>query len=326
MTASLVFNHHSLPCDSIEEADRTISDFLLICIKAKNAGLLTILMEESIDTSWFRLELSQNYFWQDWYRINETASNKEIIRAFRSIATKSPLFTPADIDEGADLFDVSINGTHSYSAVRAAVWHSVPLISFPTQDLWTNSPLLVKVDKLELSLCELQSSEEYLKNFYTYSVFEKELPLLIEQRNALINSGKELYQKKGQLFPNIIFCGKSQQQLNSWSASLTIINQVTHSLERLNSFVEKWRMGLYSFYSAATLRELGLSYNVNGESETVRNTPRLREERIFRLPSGHKAFFEEHIKLSSGYRLHFFPDNIEKSIYIGYIGPHLKLK
>jgi len=61
-------------------------------------------------------------------------------------------------------------------------------------------------------------------------------------------------------------------------------------------------------------------------AETVRNTPSLKREREFWLPNGQKKYFEQHIKMSSGYRLHFFPDNETRQVYVGYIGPHLKLR
>jgi hypothetical protein len=65
---------------------------------------------------------------------------------------------------------------------------------------------------------------------------------------------------------------------------------------------------------------------VSGESKNVKNNPKLKKERIFFLPNGTKQFFEKHIKLSGGFRLHFYPDETQKKIYIGYVGPHLPNK
>jgi hypothetical protein len=50
--------------------------------------------------------------------------------------------------------------------------------------------------------------------------------------------------------------------------------------------------------------------------------------RIQRFKSLNDAMFplaslSSHIKMSFGYRLHFYPDNETGEIFIGYIGPHL---
>lgn len=326
MTACLVFNHHSLPFDTVEGVNQAVPDFLKICIQSKNAGLSPVLVDEAVDPSWFRLELAKGYFWQDWYRQHKESGNKEMIQAFLSLATRSPFFSMSDMEEGADLLEVSFHGSSGYSALWAAVWHEAPLTSFPSGAPWTRSPLLVKTDRLEIASGDIQSSEEHLLNFYALSVLEQDLPRLLEQRNALVNSGKTLYENRGELFPNVIFCGKTQQQLNAWSSSSTLLNQVKESLTVLDSFVSRWKNGEFPYYSSDALRDLGLNHQVTGESEPVRTTPRLRNDRIFWLPSGRQEFFEDHIKLSNGYRLHFYPDNHKRSIYVGYIGPHLKLK
>ncbi len=94
----------------------------------------------------------------------------------------------------------------------------------------------------------------------------------------------------------------------------------------LNYFAEKWQSGNYSFYSSENLRESGMPYRVSSESSSVRDNPTLRKLREFYLPSGIRCFFEEHVKLSNGFRIHFYPNDDNKKIYVGYIGPHLKLR
>ena len=68
MTTYMVFNHHCFPFDSQEKAEDALPDFLKLCLRAQNIGLDTILMDDSVDKTWFRLELSSGYFWQDWYK------------------------------------------------------------------------------------------------------------------------------------------------------------------------------------------------------------------------------------------------------------------
>lgn len=324
MTSYLVFNHHSLPFITASDADKAIPIFLKICIKSQNMGFDTILVDEIVDRDWFRLELAKGYFWQDWHGKNQHGENRDIIRAFRSLATRQPFFSTEDIEDDVDLFQVRFNDASSFSALRAAAWHDAPLASMPTCAPWLYSPLQVTVETLD-EAGEIVCNQHNILNFYSLESFENEAAALRQQRNSLVNSGKELLEKQEKLFPNLTFCGTASQQLNQWSASKTILAQVKESLSSLNSFCEKWADEAYECYRHELLREVGLNHKVSVESDTVMRDFRLKGQREFWLPEGRKECFENHIKLSNGYRVHFFPDNKTKHIYVGYIGPHLKL-
>ena len=325
MTTCMVFNHHSLPFDDTAKADAAIPDFLRICLKVQNIGISTILVDESLDTNWFRLELASQYFWQDWYQKNQKDENRDIVRAFRSIETRQPFFSMEDILGGADLFEVFLDEDPSYSALRAAAWYDAPLSSFSTRQPWNWSPVKVKINTLD-NEGEILTQHRDLMNFYSLSHLEKDLNALCEKRNELINSGRTLYEMRGRIFPRLVFCGKAPQQLNSWSAGKTLLDQIKESLTVLDKFCGLWKENQYKDYSHEAIRSLGLKHPVSGESTTVLNHPGLKREREFWLPEGHKAVFEKHVKLTNGYRIHFFPDNSSKKIYVGHIGPHLSLK
>ena len=326
MTACLIFNHHCLPFDSPQRADEAVPDFLKLCIKAQNIGLGTILVDESIDKDWFRLELASRYFWQDWHNKVQSGDDlvaKDQIRAFRSIATRQPFFSTKDINENVDLFEVSLDGDASFSALRAAAWHESPLAGFPTRSPWLNSPLTVIVEEFDQEGDIKQRSLD-LMNFFTLEIFEQCSNEILEKRNALISSGKALFDEKEHLFPGLSFCGKAPQQLRHWSAGPSILDQVKEALTVLNRFCGVWGEAKYREYRHDVLRDLGLNHEVSGESTTLLNNRKLREEREFWLPTGKKEVFQNHIKLNKGFRLHFFTDPYAKKIFIGYIGPHLR--
>jgi hypothetical protein len=324
----MVFNHHSLPFDSVGSADKALPDFLRVCIRAQNIGLSTLLVDESVDKDWFRLKLCDRYFWQDWHGKKQAQGNraaKDLIRTFRSIATRQPFFSMEDIENNVDLFEVSLDVDSSFAALRAGAWHEAPLTSFPTRSPWTGSPLTLTVETLDIT-GEIVIEKLDLLNFFSLKSFDLHVDTLCAKRNALIHSGKEVFNRRETFFPNLIFCGKAPQQLNNWSASQTLLDQVKESLTILNRFCEIWADGTIKVYSHGALRELGLNHKVSGESDTVLNNPRLKGEREFWLPQGRKEIFENHIKLNKGFRLHFFSDPQSKQIYVGYIGPHLRLK
>ncbi|MEA3545599.1 MAG: hypothetical protein U9R69_10335 [Thermodesulfobacteriota bacterium] len=323
MTSCVVFNHHSLPFDSVEDADESVPDFLKLCVLVGNIGLSPIVVDEHVDSSWFRLELAQNYFWQDWYKKNQKDENRDVIRSFRSIATRQPLFSIDDLRD-VDLFEVSFENMQ-FSALRAAAWNEAPLVSLPTHPPWIDSPLRVSVEELD-DTGELSTRSFEILNFFSLHSFEKERKNLLDQRNSLISSGRELFENYATLFPNLVFCGNAVQQLNNWSASRTILNQVKESLTSLNTFCDGWAGGTFANYSHEALLNVGLNHRVSGESVTVMNDQRLRRQREFWLPEGRKETFENHVKLSNGYRLHFYPDDKSKHIYVGHVGSHLRLR
>ena len=324
MNLLLVFNHHSLPFQSAQDARTATSEFIKICLKAQNLGFSIILVDESIDQNWFRLKLADNFYWQDWYRLNNNDENKDLIRAFRNISTRQPLFCDSDIGEGLDLFEVKFNNIE-YPAIKAAAWNEAPLASFPTKHPWNMSPLTVQIFTIDNS-GELFESSANILNFYSFESIQNEESNLIYLRNALISTANDLYNNRKKLFPNIDFCGKANEQLLKWSYSLTIFDQVKESLTAINSFCEKWKNNEYTSYSDDNLRLSGLNHQVSGESETVHTNAELRRQREFYLPNGIKIMFEKHIKLSNGFRIHFFPDDSIKTISIAYIGKHLKLE
>ncbi|MGD9160799.1 MAG: hypothetical protein PVG39_20440 [Desulfobacteraceae bacterium] len=324
MNRILVFNHHSLPFESIRSADDYVPEFLKICIKSKNIGFSTILLDASIDSNWFRLELSSGYYWKDWYNKYSNEKNKDLCRAFRSIKTSQPLFSIDDIRNDVDLFEVEYHGSYCYEALRAACWNDSPITSFPTTQIWESSPLQVTVRTLDQK-GEVRDESDKILNFYALAVFEALEPELLSERNNLLKRATDLYNQWDSLFPDLKHCGKVQEQLLHWSAKTTLLSQVIDSLTVLNSFSSKWKEGKVINYSHDDLKAVGMNHQVSGESESVRNNASLRKEREFWLPNGEKAYFENHVKLTNGYRIHFYPDINTKTIFIGYIGKHLRV-
>ena len=325
MNQLLVFNHHSLPFASKEKAFSAIPEFLKICIKASNLGLSTILLDEGVDRNWFRLKLSDGCYWKDWYNQTNNDQQKELIRAFRSIQTRQPFFSPDDIGEGLGLFEVKLNNTDNYSAAKAAVWHESPLASFPTGEPWDTSPIRVEVNEID-ETANLISYTSEIENLFSLAIIANMEPVLLSKRKASIQSGKEILHRKEEFCPFVDFCGMANEQLLNGSFSSTILDQVKDSIIALNSFCEKWNAGVFDTYSHENLRKSGLNHKVSGESHAVLQDRSLRSEREFWLPVGIKEFFENHIKIAKGYRIHFYADSKSKKVYIAYIGCHLRLK
>lgn len=322
----LVFNHHALPCDHEQQAVDAVPEFLRVCVRAQRLGLNVLLVDDSMDASWFRLELANGFFWQDWYNRNKSDYNlKDLIRAFRSIATRQPYYSNEDIDLQVDLFDVVLSSdSKRYAALRAAAWHAAHLVSFPTRAPWNSTPLFIREESVD-EQGEIRNATSQIHNIHSLAVLNDRESAILHEKDERIRSGSELIDNWSVLYGHLGYCGKVKEQLSVWTHNLSILEQTKESLRILDKFASQWSSSICSCYSHQTLRELGLNHEVSGESSSVLNNPSLRKFREFWLPTGSKELFENHIKLSKGFRIHFYCEDCSKKVYVGYIGPHLPL-
>lgn len=326
MSNYLVFNHHALPYEQAQQAIDAVPEFLRICVRAQCLGLNVLLVDDSVDASWFRLELAKGLFWQDWYNQNKADDAlKDLIRAFRSIATRQPFFSNKDIDQQLELFDVVLLAdSRQYEALRATAWHSANLVSFPTQVPWNFTPLPIQINSMD-DEGEIHHTTAEIHNIYSMVVLSNREPAILRERDERIHSGNDLLANWTALFSHIEYCGKVKEQLSGWSHHPSLLEQTKESLRILNTFAYQWSTSTVSCYSHQMLRDLGLNHEVSGESSSVLNNRELRKFREFWLPTGSKEVFENHIKLSKGFRIHFYCEACSKNVYVGYIGPHLPL-
>lgn len=327
MSDFLVFNHHSLPYQDTGSASDAVLEFLRICIDAQVSGISTILLDAGQDASWFRIEIARNYFWQDWFeQVSSDPKMKDQIRAFRSISTRTPLFNTEDIGGELELFDVIEKTTgNSFSALRASAWYESPLVSFPCSIPWTQHPIEIRIDTIDEVSGTITSQDDVVKNIYSFPVWESEKQAYVERRVGGIKNGMELWNRRSEVFRNLGFCGRTQAQLSNWSHTEAVFDQVKESLQILDRYVERWATGKFPDYSHASLRQEGMNRSVSGESQSVNNDPSKKSERMIYLPDARCEYFEAHVKLSQGFRIHFFPDSQAKKIWVGHVGPHLKL-
>lgn len=65
--------------------------------------------------------------------------------------------------------------------------------------------------------------------------------------------------------------------------------------------------------------------NLNISPESDSTLKKFGAQRMFSIPGIGKRLFSLHIKMGDGLRNYFFPDNSNRKVYIGYIGPLLRI-
>jgi hypothetical protein len=81
--------------------------------------------------------------------------------------------------------------------------------------------------------------------------------------------------------------------------------------------MQGWKTRDFSYQNVNDTSSLRIS------PESVSTMNLFGEDRRFQMPTGGTQIFELHIK-TGNFRFHFYPDNKSKTVYIGYIGPHLR--
>ena len=326
MSQVIVFNHHSLPFDNQLEARKAVPEFIRTALMCRNFGYNLMLLDESLDPSWFEVQLAPEYVWRNWYdEALQDSELKEAVRAFRSLQTRQPLLTEVDLEKIGSNREIGLkDDLKGLSALLACHFYDYFLISFPSSDSWKKNKISVWILDLDDSGKDFIESSSELDNIFSTQSFEFHKKALEHNRDSQLGTGKDLWNKRKDYFPELVFLDEFGSQLKGWRHRTDIIHKAREALLCLNDFVGRWRSGEFSDYQHEHLISFGLSAEVSGESSKVNDDPSKRKEREFWLPTGKKVNCQNHVKFGDGYRMHFYPDSSEKTIYVVYLGPHLK--
>lgn len=145
-----------------------------------------------------------------------------------------------------------------------------------------------------------ETFERWISNYSAKSI--------VEQYDSI----SEIWEKREEIFPNLIFCGDTQKQLEGFGINDKELRTIFEKLNSLDSYLS----------SNDQLNFDDLNFQISPESSsTMQQYGNLRQ---FRLPNGTTEIFTLHIKLPN-LRIHIFPNNKGKC-FIGYIGKHLPTK
>ncbi|CCU73883.1 hypothetical protein [Thalassolituus oleivorans] len=325
MTNGIVLNHHSLPFASKEDADNGLLAFFTVLKVCRAAGLKILLVDEDQDKSLMGLELANGYFVRNWFAsASKAAELTDWCRFLKSLETKQPLFEAVDIESVGDTVEVGLPGETSGKQVLLAAFHfEIFLASFTALSVWANSHIKVWVFDLETTP---EQRDETLSNLSDFASLDTHGDELKQRRNALLKTAKDIWLQRTELFPHLtLLPNQIGTSLQGWSARQDVLFKARDALNVLESFGEKWLAGEYVDYRHEYLRDLGLASEVSGESDSVRNDPKKKKERMFWLVDGRQVYCENHVKLPDGNRIHFYADSVNKHIYVAYLGPHLTL-
>jgi len=132
---------------------------------------------------------------------------------------------------------------------------------------------------------------------------------------ATIQSGRELWSNRANLFPNLNFCNSVEAQIRYMDAQTP---HFQHIIDRLFDL-----QNIASLFTGNPIKPDDFPTRTTPESESRRKA--LKQELTFIDPNGNPRFCEWHSRYSPGPgRIHFFPFENDQIILVGYIGPKIQ--
>lgn len=181
-------------------------------------------------------------------------------------------------------------------------------VGFPSLPDWDRSQLRITFEEL-LSDGELGRAEEVVDNL-TRAVHAEEILRRHRDRQSAGATAKDFWARRQDSFPNLLFGPEVEDHLREHER---LLPQIKAKLTALDDSVRSWAEGPVPAWKS----------HVTSESSNVRNTPKLRDARRFGSERGGRKLFFWHARVGRGYRIHFRFDASDRSLEIGYIGPHL---
>ena len=215
---------------NIPDARMMLEHFVKCCITTKkDLGLETLRIHESVGNL-YNYMLTENYPVSKWRHDDEV--NFDILEKFRQIIATPPLIKEVELKE-LDTF----NTTYFYhdkkeaKGLGAAYLLKTIAVSFLSEQVWNNTNVSLihehfeeseNIVKSDISVPHAATSDHVLSH---KEYFE-------ELKNSLLSKCADIWKKREELFPNLIFCGKTEKQLKTGLSS-RYVHQIFDRLSAL---------------------------------------------------------------------------------------------
>ncbi len=312
MDLEMVLNELSLqtPAADIPTARQRMSDLISTVQKATVSGVKRVLRtHRDVNT----IELAPGYPVACWR--NDGEVDREERSFFRTLTAKAPFWNDV-AEEIKNDFDLSQVWHQKEEAIGLGfAWVSDALaVSLNSEARWDCSRLELEVTRLDDSKELIDERVEIVHASRSNHVREH-TDWIKKRIRIAVRDGVELWNRKDELFPKLIFCDSVGEQLQSLSTGNPMLQQVVKRLSELEQCCKSWTVGAFDLNS--------LPSKASPESDS--RLKRLKQELTFKCPDGENRTFSLHLRMTPAHwRLHFYAELGPGKIIIGYIGPKLQ--
>jgi len=310
MTAELVLNELSLgQAPAVEPARDWMLSLIRTCFLAQRAGASRmLLLPENAATK----ELSDGYSVWNW--ANDPQVDIDLRRKFLSMATYGPFTEKVLGPEALDRLGISeyFHDERSAKGLSAAHVLDALAISAPSDETWDQGSVEVRVISLDEE-ADLVEGHVRIRHACSATHVEDHRAWLTARQQAQVGSGADIWERRAELFPGLVFCGRVEDQLRTIERNDPHLRQALRRLWQLNDYFGAWKTG--PFDRTAIL-------DCDPESQPTLQQYAARHS--FRCPDGKDRVFSWHVPMTPGaWRLFFYPDGQTRKAIVGHIGPKL---
>jgi hypothetical protein len=295
---------------SEREACEQLRSFVMVAREITARGVAQTVRTEQ---NWFTFELAAGYPIQRC--INNPLINLETKLFFLQLAVQFPLLINAALaQERARGMDCSCGGKPANGLMAAYLLDGLA-VSFASAPEWRDAFVTITLE--ELLEDDIEHREEVLHHASSPAHVTELHHEWITERTRLPtpNSGAELWSRRSEYYPSLLFCDAVEGQLQHYRTGALEVTQIHKRLVELDSYTQRWTSGGFD--------PTAIACKVTQESQETLN--QYAAERTFLCPDGQQRPFEWHARFTPGAgRLHFYPDAEAYRIIVGYIGPHLR--
>lgn len=288
-----------------------MENFVHAAVEAeRQLNLDRLRIDESLGDNLYDLYLVDGYSIGAWFEDYKVDS--DLKAKFLSIVSLSPL-VDGELKWRFEDENCYHNGVLGLG-IKASLICDTFCVNFLTADCWKSSSLSVVHEYIEEG--ELKSVDALLKCFSDRLHVSRHAEWFRKFREDNLKNSKELWVKRQELFPYLLFCANVKQNVARMGNS-TNLNNVINRLRVLDDIAQNWNKGNFNY------EEINKSHNITIHAESQLTLDNYRAVRNFRVLDGTYKTFSLHI-LVGDLRIHFYPDNESRKIYVGYIGIHLR--
>ena len=311
-----IFNELSIKeVDNIHTARNILTDFVKTCSKAQiTLSLNTLRIPETIG-SLYNIVLTKDYPVAKWCHDQEI--DHDIRQKFYAIVANPPLLKDEEINE-LDIFDSSSFTFNGQKSKGLGVSHLLQTlaVSFATDNCWNTDNIVLLHEFIDNNYEIVTKSVDILHGSKIGHI-DNHVDYFSERRKALITKCSEIWNQRETIFPNLIFCGKTNKQLTKGLGS-RFVYQIYDRLKSLNEYLNTWKTGNFD------IADFKAQQNITCSSESDCTLRLYGDQRRFSIPGKGTELYTLHIK-TGDLRFYFLPDIETRKAYIGYIGVHLDI-
>lgn len=265
--------------------------------------------------NFYAMELAPNYTLSNW--LTDNAVTKEEQSFLRTLSTKIPYLAGLEssaIAEEAKISDFSFQGQPA-SGLGISYLLDGLAVSILSSNIWDRSVITLTMAQLDQS-GNITEEDVLVKHSARPSHLPEHQQWITTRRQDELRDVNDLWYRRQEFFPSLHFCEAVRDQIINLNPTNPAFRQIKKRMFEFQNYCNGWNDGPFA--------PDRLPSRTTTESSATLN--RYSQQRTFRCPDGIDRVFSWHIRLTPGaWRIYFYPEENNKIIFIGYIGPHLSI-